>query len=303
LQLRKEKCAFCVSKVKYLGMILTEQGVQPDPAKVAAIRGYPVPRNVGELRSFLGLSGYCRRWVRDYARRAAPLTALLGSEPWKWTETEDRAFNDLRLAIEEEALLHHPDFSSGADPFVLMVDACALGVGAVLLQGARPIQFFSKRFPAAKATWAAGELELLGIVTAVNEFRAYIWGKGCIVNCDHKNIAALVKSPPNERVEKLASRLAGYDLDLRNVPAAQQRAADALSRAPIMVLTRAQQHRRGQGQAGGGGDAEQGPAPAAAADEESIEAEQTRQLQELQHEDPTLAALASVRSCWATSKS
>jgi transposase InsO family protein len=240
LQLRREKCAFARDKVTYLGMIISQEGVSPDPSKTTAIRDFPTPRNIKELRSFLGLANFVRRWVRHFSIRAAPLQALLRKDvEWQWTEVEVNAFNDLRCALEREVILSHPDFSAQGPAFELSVDSAKVGCGAILSQASRPVAYFSRAFTPQQGALAAGELELFGIVLAVEHFRPYLWGRRrTTIFCDHKNIAALLRKPPNDKIQRWASRLSGFDLEFRYNPGPKQVAADALSRAPVLATTR-----------------------------------------------------------------
>jgi transposase InsO family protein len=236
LQLRPEKCAFARERVCYLGTIITCDGIKPDPAKTEAINEYPVPKNSRELKSFLGLAGFVRRWIPRFSIRAAALTELLRQAvPWNWGDRQVAAFEDLRSAIGSEALLHHPNFGEGAEPFELSVDSAKSGTGAILTQGRRPVAYFSRAFTPQQGRLAAGELEFLGVVLAVEHFRPYLWRRGKTkVWCDHKNILPYLMAPPNDKIQRWAARLADYDLEFHYRPSEKQAAVDALSRAPVL---------------------------------------------------------------------
>ncbi|XP_014278094.1 uncharacterized protein [Halyomorpha halys] len=120
------------SELVYLGHLISRDGVKPDPLKVKAIQGYPKPQNVKEIRAFLGLSGYYRRFIPNYAERSRPLTELTKSTAaFEWTPERTSAFEDLCTCLKRSPVLCYPDFSL---PFILSTDASGVAVGAVLAQ-------------------------------------------------------------------------------------------------------------------------------------------------------------------------
>ena len=132
LHLKASKCSFFKSEIKYLGYLVTASGIMPDPTKVEAIKNIEAPKNVDELRSFLGLTGYYRKFVKNYARVTAPLTQLTWiNEPYTWTPEHQTLFNELKQILTSAPILMHPDFNY---PFIIQTDACDRGLGAVLCQ-------------------------------------------------------------------------------------------------------------------------------------------------------------------------
>lgn len=145
LKLKPSKCEFFMSEVKYLGHIVSEEGVKTDPDKIEALKSWPVPRNIKELRSFLGFTGYYRRFIKDYARVVHPLTELLAGHstakgknqrnskkiPWVWDKEQQSAFETLISKLTNPPILSYADFSK---PFILNIDASTEGLGAVLYQ-------------------------------------------------------------------------------------------------------------------------------------------------------------------------
>lgn len=140
---KPSKCSFCKSQIAYLGHIVSAGTVAPDPSKIQGVLEWPTPKTIKSLRGFSGLSGFYRRFVRDYASLAHPLTSLLKKNAFEWTSTAQQAFNALKTALATAPVLSLPDFSI---PFVVQTDASGQAMGAVLLQGDHPIAYFSKLF-------------------------------------------------------------------------------------------------------------------------------------------------------------
>jgi hypothetical protein len=141
--LKQSKCSFVQTSIDYLGHIVSAKGVGPDPAKISAMLDWPQPKNVKQLRGFLGLTGFYRKFVQNYATLAAPLTALLKRDSFIWSESAQKAFDSLKVAMSEAPVLGLPNF---AERFILETDASGSGMGVVLIQNSHPICYFSKQF-------------------------------------------------------------------------------------------------------------------------------------------------------------
>ena len=182
-------------QILHLGHIVDEQGVHPDPAKIEVIRDFPTPKTKTDLRSFLGLCGYYRRFCKNFASIAAPLTALVGGSnsgdakqkdnkkhPTKlalWGEEEEAAFNHLKQMLISPPILRRPDFEQ---PFVLYTDWSTKAVGAILAQqdpndpkGEYVIAYASRKLNPAEQNYSATEGECLAVSWAVRYFRPYLW--------------------------------------------------------------------------------------------------------------------------------
>jgi hypothetical protein len=183
------KCAFGQSSVGFLGHIVSGAGIQPDPAKVAAVREWPTPKNVKDVRSFLGLTGYYRRFVRQYSARALALTELTKSDvPWRWSDKQQASFDALKSALCSAPVLVLPDPSL---PFEVFTDASNFALGAVLLQnhgkGKQPVAYLSRKLTDTEKNYPTGDREMLGIFYALQQWRCYLEGAVFTVNTDHLN--------------------------------------------------------------------------------------------------------------------
>ncbi|GMI72124.1 hypothetical protein HRI_000881700 [Hibiscus trionum] len=141
LYAKQSKCCFRAVEVDYLGYVISKGTILMDQSKVKCIREWPTPKSVKELRGFIGLSGYYRRFVQGYGCIARPLTELLKKDGWKWSQVEESAFERLKQCVSSAPVLALPDFNV---PFIVETDASNVGVGAVLVQKGRPVAFYSK---------------------------------------------------------------------------------------------------------------------------------------------------------------
>ena len=166
------KCSFVQQQISYLGHIISSQGVATDPAKVEAVHSWPQPASVKDLRSFLGLAGYYRKFEKHFAVIAKPLTDLLRKNVlFVWTLAHTASFQALKQALISAPVLAMPDFSI---PFCLETDASNLGVGAVLLQNGHPLAFISKPLGLKTQGLSTYEKEYLAIVIAIDQWRSYL---------------------------------------------------------------------------------------------------------------------------------
>ncbi|XP_041999963.1 uncharacterized protein LOC121749458 [Salvia splendens] len=172
LVVNAKKCLLGRASVEYLGHIMSFEGVKMDPAKVSAVLRWPTPTSLKSIRGFLGLTGYYRRFIKDYSKIAAPLTELLKKQPtpppkvaWNWTPAAAAVFEALKSALTSAPLLKMPDFTK---EFVIECDASGRGIGAVLMQDRQPVAYFSKTLSSRWLAKSAYEKELMALVLAIH---------------------------------------------------------------------------------------------------------------------------------------
>ncbi|EYB83695.1 hypothetical protein Y032_0331g2732 [Ancylostoma ceylanicum] len=179
LKLKAQKCEFCKQEICFLGHVINQEGGATDPGKVAKIREYPRPQNVAQLRTFLGMASYYRKFIFKFARITECLYQLTSPKAqWRWTEREEKAFEEMKSRLTQAPILAQPDMEGAANeanPFVIFTDASTHGLGAVLCQQGKdgflhPIYFASKKLSKAEKNYHITDLEALAVVFAVNKF-------------------------------------------------------------------------------------------------------------------------------------
>ena len=224
---------FGVLEIEYLGHIVSGQGVSMDNSKVQAILQWPPPNNVKQLRGFLGLTGYYRRFIKAYARIAAPLTELLKKDGYLWTDETEIAFLRLKEAMMSAPVLGLPNFQQ---PFILETDASGVGIGAVLHQNGHPIAYFSKKLAPRTQKKSAYFREMLAIAEAIAKFRHYLLGHRFVIRTDQKSLRSLMdQSLQTPEQQEWLHKFLGYDFTIEYKPGKDNLAADALSR--VMTLS------------------------------------------------------------------
>lgn len=184
-----DKCTFGVEEMEFLGHIVGKDGIKVDPKKVEAVKDWPTPRTVKGVRSFLGFTGYYRRFIRHYAHKALPLTELTKQDNrWRWSSKEQAAFEELKEALTTAPVLVSPNPML---PYEVYTDASNFALGAVLLQnqgkGLQPVAYLSRKLSNTERNYPIGDKEMLGIFWALTEWRCYLEGASFKVNSDHLN--------------------------------------------------------------------------------------------------------------------
>lgn len=200
--IKLSKCSFAQKEIEYLGHCISSQGVATEKSKISVVEQWPVPKNVKDLRGFLGLTGYYRKFIKHYGLISRNLTDLLKKGvPFVWTSQAQEAFNQLKLALVNAPVLAIPDFSK---PFILETDANDVGFGAVLLQDSHPIAYLSKAVCAKNQALSTYEKECVAIILAVEKLRPYLQNAEFIIRTDHKSLLHLTEQRITSRIQQKA---------------------------------------------------------------------------------------------------
>lgn len=229
LYVKREKCEFARTEVHFLGHIVGHGAIRMDSAKVRAIQDWPTPATVSELRSFLGLANYYRRFIKGYSTIASPLTDLLKKEQrWSWSSTCEEAFDKLKTALATEPVLQLPRFE---DPFEVHTDASDRALGGVLVQAGHPVAYESRKFKDAETRYSAHEKEMTAVIHCLEVWRHYLLGtKFKIVTDNVANTYFKTQRKLTPKQARWQEYLAEFDFDWEHRPGRQNQVADALSR-------------------------------------------------------------------------
>lgn len=241
LRIQLDKSEFLKKETKYLGHIITDKGVKPNPELIKAIKNFPKPSTVNEIQRFLGLTGYYRRFIKDYASLSKPLTSLLKKgQPFEWTIERNEAFQKLIELLQSNLILIYPDFKK---QFFLTTDASNYAIGSILSQKneeefLRPISYASRTLNKAELNYSTIEKELLAIVWSTKHFRPYLYGRKFIIITDHKPLLWLFNvKDPGSRLLRWRLRLEEYDYEITYKKGSLNVNADALSRIQINIIS------------------------------------------------------------------
>ncbi|KAA8493487.1 Transposon Ty3-I Gag-Pol polyprotein [Porphyridium purpureum] len=234
-RLKRKKCSFFVSEVEYLGNIVGNGCVKMDPRKVEALRDWPVPKTVTELRSFLGMTNWFRRFVKGYSTVVAPLTSLLQNAKSKKQLIElgdegKSAFKKIVGMLTEAPVLALPDPEK---PFEVYTDRSEVAVGGWLAQEGRPVAFTSRKLLDRETRYSSYEGELMAVIHCLREFRPYLYGAKFVLHTDHEALKHLMTQKElNGRQARWLDFLAEFDIIIDYVKGKSNVVADALSRKP-----------------------------------------------------------------------
>ena len=235
LTLNIQKSKFCMKEVNYLGYIVGEGGLRTSDEKVQSIRNFSEPRTPKELRRFLGMAGYYRKFIPNFSDMASPLTNLY-TKGTKFVFTDEAriAMENIKTALTTAPILIHPNYSK---PFIIQCDASSYGIGAVLCQlddckTERPIFYFSKKLNKAQRNYSVTEQECLAAVKAVEKFRPYVEMQPFKVITDHASLKWLMNQRDlSGRLARWSMALAKYDFSIEHRKGSEHIVPDALSRA------------------------------------------------------------------------
>ena len=237
-KLKPSKTSLCQSEVQFLGHIVSEKGILPLPRNLSGIQEFPVPTSIRQVRSFLGMVNFYRRFLPRCAEISKPLSEITGQRSLNWTTTCQHAFEQLKDKLLSPDILTYPDYSDEAPPLELRVDASDFGAGAVLSQVqdgvSRPIAFVSYAFTETEKRYSTTERELAALRWAVKSLRVFLYGRKFFLFTDHRPLIYLhnmkLESP---RLARTLEDLSEFEYELRYTPGSTNIVADALSRNPV----------------------------------------------------------------------
>ncbi|KAG7583636.1 Ribonuclease H-like superfamily [Arabidopsis suecica] len=223
------KCSFWQRSIRFLGHIISDQGVSVDPEKIRSIKEWPRPKNATEIRSFLGLAGYYRRFVKGFASMAQPMTRLTGKDTkFQWSEECEKSFSELKSMLTSAPVLTLPEAD---EPYMVYTDASIMGLGCVLMQRGRVIAYASRQLRKHEGNYPTHDLEMAAVVFALKIWRSYLYGAKVQIFTDHKSLKYIFTQPDlNLRQRRWMELVADYDLDIAYHPGKANQVADALSR-------------------------------------------------------------------------
>ncbi|GJR25772.1 putative reverse transcriptase domain-containing protein [Tanacetum coccineum] len=223
------KCEFWIPKVKFLGHVIDSRGIHVDPSKIESIKDWASPKTPMEIRQFLGLAGYYRRFIEGFSKIAKSMTKLTQKGiKFDWGEKEENAFQLIKQKLCSAPILALPE---GSEDFVVYCDASHKGLGAVLMQREKVIAYASRQLKVHEKNYTTHDLELGSVVFALKIWRHYLYGTRCTVFTDHKSLQHILDQKElNMRQRRWLELLSDYDCDIRYHPGKANVVADALSR-------------------------------------------------------------------------
>ncbi|CAN6362592.1 unnamed protein product [Urochloa humidicola] len=223
------KCEFWMEEVAFLGHVLSAKGVAVDPTKIEAVTEWKQPSNITEIRSFLGLAGYYRRFIENFSKIAKPMTELLkNNTKFEWTEACEQSFQTLKDKLTSAPVLTLPDVKKD---FVVYCDASRQGLGCVLMQEGKVIAYASRQLKKHEENYPTHDLELATVIHALKIWRHYLMGNKCDIYTDHKSLKYFfTQKELNMRQRRWLELIKDYDLEIHYHPGKANVVADALSR-------------------------------------------------------------------------
>ncbi|CAB4421455.1 unnamed protein product [Rhizophagus irregularis] len=237
LKLSPEKCFFFKEELPFLGHVVSRKGIHTDPEKLRTINEFPIPKDLTQLRGFIALASYYRKFVKNFSSIVEPLNRLLKKNiPYIWDKDQQAAFEKLKTCLTTPPILAYPNFEK---PFLLYTDASTFALGAILFQKdddkkERIIAYASRTLNKHERNYSVTELECLAVIWAVKHFHHYLHGQRFTVVTDHAALRYLMNmSNPVGKLGRWLMTLNGYDLEIINRPGKQHTNVDTLSRIRV----------------------------------------------------------------------
>jgi hypothetical protein len=229
LYAKLSKCSFYQKQIHYLGHIISKDGIEVDPEKVAVVREWSAPKSVTEVRSFMGLAGYYRRFIGGFSKIEHPITSLQRKGmKFQWTTECERSFQHLKKLLTTAPILRIADPN---EDFIVCTDACNEGLGGVLSQNGFVICYESRKLKENERNYATHDLELAAIVHALRKWRHYLMGKRFELRIDQNGLKYLFDQPNlNARQIRWLEFLREYNFDINHIKGKENKVADALNR-------------------------------------------------------------------------
>ncbi|GJR96568.1 putative reverse transcriptase domain-containing protein [Tanacetum coccineum] len=223
------KCEFWLKEVQFLRHVVNRDGIHVDPSKVESVKNSKIPKSSTEIRSFLGLAGYYRRFIENFSKIAKPLTLLTQkNKTYVWGDKQDEAFRILKEKLCNAPVLALPD---GPDDFVVYCDASKQGFGCVLMQRGKVIAYASRQLKTHEQNYTTHDLELGTVVFALKIWRHYLYGTKSVIYTDHKSLQYIFDQKElNMRQQHWIELLSDYECEIKYHPGKANVVADALSR-------------------------------------------------------------------------
>ena len=240
LKISPSKCNLFQKKLVFLGHVVSADGIHTDPSKVEAVKTYPVPKTVKQIRAFMGLVGFYRKFILGFGQIASPLYQLMNKDSkFRWDEQCQRAFDALKEALVSSPILGFPNET---DQFVLVTDASLTGIGAVLSQkqksGQKVIAYASKSLQKGQRNYSATKRELYAVIFFTTYFREFLLGRKFEIITDHRALVWLYSfKDPDAIIARWLEKLSVFDFDIVHRPGKSITNADSLSRIPMQSVS------------------------------------------------------------------
>uniref|UniRef100_A0A2C9W6D4 RNA-directed DNA polymerase n=1 Tax=Manihot esculenta TaxID=3983 RepID=A0A2C9W6D4_MANES len=237
------KCEFWLRSIAFLGHVVSAEGIEVDPKKIEAVTKWPRPTSVTEIKSFLGLAGYYRRFVQNFSKIAAPMTKLTKkNQRFEWSDQCEESFEELKRRLTSAPVLALPVSN---EDFTVFCDVSRVGLGCVLMQNDRVIAYASRQLKKHELNYPTHDLEMAAVIFALKMWRHYFYGVKCEIFTDHKSLQYILSQRElNLRQRRWVELLSDYDCKIQYHPGKANVVADALSRKSLGSLSHIATERR-----------------------------------------------------------